>query len=157
MSQNYVFYLYEKFQYCICNNKKIKKFRIWFPFVIETFPILHNCYRTTLFIITLVISYNIAESRQQDKSLHQFLLRQIAATFMRSLHRKTRRDFCTKRFAITAINQTVNQSSGLCIHYTQRNLFESLFINLKSECIYHFPIDLEPNGRPFGSKLIGKW
>ena len=26
----------------------------------------------------------------------------------------------------------------------------------KSDCIYHFPIDLEPNGIQFGSKSIGK-
>ena len=28
---------------------------------------------------------------------------------------------------------------------------------LKSDCIYHFPIDLESNRRLFGSKSIGKW
>ena len=27
----------------------------------------------------------------------------------------------------------------------------------KSDSIYHAPIDLEPNGRLFGSKSIGKW
>ena len=30
-------------------------------------------------------------------------------------------------------------------------------INPKSYCVYHFPIDLEPNGHPFGSKPIEKW
>ena len=34
---------------------------------------------------------------------------------------------------------------------------KSYYINPKSDCIYHFPIDLEPNGRPFGSKSTGKW
>ena len=34
---------------------------------------------------------------------------------------------------------------------------KSYQVNPKSDCIYHFPIDLEPNGRPFGSKVIGKW
>ena len=33
---------------------------------------------------------------------------------------------------------------------------ESYQINPKSGCIYHFPIDLEPNGRLFDSKSIGK-
>ena len=43
-------------------------------------------------------------------------------------------------------------------HYTHREIFsKSYCIKLKSDCIYHFPIDLEPNGRPFGSKSIGKW
>ena len=30
-------------------------------------------------------------------------------------------------------------------------------IKPKSDCIYQFPTDLDLNGRPFGSKLIGKW
>ena len=30
-------------------------------------------------------------------------------------------------------------------------------IKPKSDCIYHFPVDKEPNGRPFGSKSIEKW
>ena len=34
---------------------------------------------------------------------------------------------------------------------------KSNWIKPKSECIYHAPIDLEPNGHPFGSKSIGKW
>ena len=39
-----------------------------------------------------------------------------------------------------------------------REIFpKSYQINLKSGCIYHFPVDLDPNGRPFGSKSIGKW
>ena len=28
-------------------------------------------------------------------------------------------------------------------------------IKPKSDCVYHFQIDLEPKGRPFGSKSIG--
>ena len=41
---------------------------------------------------------------------------------------------------------------------TQREIFlKSYQIKPKSECIYHFLIDLEPNGRPFGSRSIGKW
>ena len=40
---------------------------------------------------------------------------------------------------------------------TDREIFlESYLIKLKSDCIYHFPINLEPNGRSFGSKSIGK-
>ena len=31
---------------------------------------------------------------------------------------------------------------------------KSYQINLKSDCIYHFPIDLDPNVCPFGSKSI---
>ena len=34
---------------------------------------------------------------------------------------------------------------------------KSYLINPKSVCINHFPIDLETNGRPFGSKSIRKW
>ena len=42
--------------------------------------------------------------------------------------------------------------------YTQRNLFEILLNQQKkSNCIYHFPIDLEPDGCPFDYKSIGKW
>ena len=29
---------------------------------------------------------------------------------------------------------------------------KSYHIKPKSDCIYHAPIDLEPNGRPFGSE-----
>ena len=32
--------------------------------------------------------------------------------------------------------------------------FESCSVNLKSDCIYHFPIDLDPCGSPFGSESI---
>ena len=35
-----------------------------------------------------------------------------------------------------------------------RNLIKS---KPKSDCIYHFPIDLEHNEFPLGSKLIVKW
>ena len=44
----------------------------------------------------------------------------------------------------------------------QSNDFLNSFSNLhtlnqpKSDCIYHFPMDLEPNGIPFCSKSIGK-
>ena len=40
---------------------------------------------------------------------------------------------------------------------THREFFlKSYEIKPKSDCSYHFPIDLEPNGRPFGSKSIVK-
>ena len=33
---------------------------------------------------------------------------------------------------------------------TQREIFSKSYkTRLKSDCIYHFPINLEPNGRPF--------
>ena len=41
--------------------------------------------------------------------------------------------------------------------YTQRNIFGIWLIKPKSDCIYHFPFDLPPNGIPFGAKFIGKW
>ena len=37
---------------------------------------------------------------------------------------------------------------------TLRNVFKILLNPPKSDCIYHAPIDLEPNGCPFGSKRI---
>ena len=41
--------------------------------------------------------------------------------------------------------------------YTHREIFSKSYqINLKSDCIYHAPIDLNPNGRPLGSKSIEK-
>ena len=41
---------------------------------------------------------------------------------------------------------------------THREIFSKSYqIKLKSDCIYHFPIDLELNGRPFAFKSIGKW
>ena len=41
---------------------------------------------------------------------------------------------------------------------THREIFsESCWITSKSDCIYHFPIDLDPNKPLFGSKSIGKW
>ena len=40
-----------------------------------------------------------------------------------------------------------------------REIFsKSYYINPKSYCIHHFPIDMDPIGQcPFGSKLIEKW
>ena len=51
----------------------------------------------------------------------------------------------------------VTDSSNLK-YATHRGIFSKYYqTKLKSDCIYHFPIDLEPNGRPFGSKSVGKW
>ena len=44
------------------------------------------------------------------------------------------------------------RSWGPQFYYTEK----SYQINPKSDCIYHFPVDLEPKGRPFGSKSIGE-
>ena len=39
-------------------------------------------------------------------------------------------------------------------HATHReNFLESCQFKPKSDCIYHFPIELDLNGRPFGSKM----
>ena len=43
-----------------------------------------------------------------------------------------------------------------CVHIHRETFSKSYFNNQKSDCIYYFPIDLEPNGRP-RSKLIIKW
>jgi len=41
---------------------------------------------------------------------------------------------------------------------THREIFSKYLIKPKSNCIYHFPIDLEQKRtRPSGSKSIGKW
>ena len=46
----------------------------------------------------------------------------------------------------------------MCVHTdksSHREIFTKSFqINQKSDCIYHFPIDLEPNERPFGSLMV---
>ena len=41
---------------------------------------------------------------------------------------------------------------------TRREIFSKYYqINPKSDCIYHFPCDLEPSGQcPFGSRSIVK-
>ena len=39
----------------------------------------------------------------------------------------------------------------------RENFSESYWTKPKSDCIYHFPIDLESNGRTFGSKSTGAW
>ena len=36
-------------------------------------------------------------------------------------------------------------------------VMDHMILNPKSDCIYHFPIDFDPNERPVGSKSIGKW
>ena len=43
------------------------------------------------------------------------------------------------------------------IMYTQRNLFEILLNQIEIRLYLPFAIDLKPIGRPFESKLIGKW
>ena len=37
-----------------------------------------------------------------------------------------------------------------------RTLFNFMCGSTCLDCIYHFPVDLDPNGRMFGSKSIGK-
>ena len=45
-----------------------------------------------------------------------------------------------------------------CHFTTDRKIcLDSYHIKPKSDCIYYAPIDLEPNGRPFGSKSICTW
>ena len=44
-----------------------------------------------------------------------------------------------------------------CVH-THREMFHhTCQTKPKSDCIYNFPIDLEPNGRRFSFKSIGTW
>ena len=44
------------------------------------------------------------------------------------------------------------QRAIYCLGRTHREIFsKSYSINPKSDCNYHAPIDLEPNGLPFGS------
>ena len=51
-----------------------------------------------------------------------------------------------------------NQIKRPRVTYIHRGIFSETYeINLESDCIYHFSIYLEPNGRPVGSKLFGKW
>ena len=62
---------------------------------------------------------------------------------------------------IDVIREQVHASMCGCdstiLDNTHRVIFlKSCSFKLKSDCIYHFPIDLGPNGRPFGSKSIGK-
>ena len=41
--------------------------------------------------------------------------------------------------------------------HAHREIFSKYFkIKPNSDCIHHFPIDSGTNGRPFGSKSIGK-
>ena len=42
--------------------------------------------------------------------------------------------------------------------YTHREIFPKFYqIKPKSDWIYHFQINFEPNEHPFRSKSIGKW
>ena len=53
-------------------------------------------------------------------------------------------------------NVAVFQRFSFCNNIHTEKSFQNLDkSNHKSDCIDHFPIDLEPNGRPFGSKSIG--
>ena len=47
------------------------------------------------------------------------------------------------------------QQKRECVH-TETFFSKCNSIKPKSDCIYHFPIDLEPNRRPLGSKSIGE-
>ena len=50
-----------------------------------------------------------------------------------------------------------NWCTFLCCMYTHREIFSKFYqIDPILDCIYHFLIDLEPDGRPFESKSIGK-
>ena len=43
---------------------------------------------------------------------------------------------------------------------TENTLLVSVYIctqKMSADCIYHFLLDLDPSGRPSGSKSIGKW
>jgi len=49
-------------------------------------------------------------------------------------------------------------SSSYQERLTHREIFwESCWLKPKSDCIYRFPVDLDPYGSPFGSKSNGKY
>ena len=48
-------------------------------------------------------------------------------------------------------------ASGTCLAADREIFSISYSIKLKSDCIYHFTIDLARYRRPFGAKSIGKW
>ena len=50
----------------------------------------------------------------------------------------------------------LHQMFGLCPRRERGIVSESCSIKPNLDCIYQFPIDLEPNGRPFGFKSIEK-
>ena len=52
-----------------------------------------------------------------------------------------------KRTIVTKAQDKLTQRGSNLIKSTQNQIV----------AIYHFPIDLDPNGRPFGSKSIGAW
>ena len=54
------------------------------------------------------------------------------------------------------LHELPNKESAT-LKYTQKNIFQILLNQPKSDCTYHFEIDLERNGRLFGSKSIGAW
>ena len=66
------------------------------------------------------------------------------------------------KIAILSIKKQLsiaNKSTGSqipCESHPQRNHFEILLNQPEIRFYLHFPIYLDPNGRPFGSKSIGK-
>ena len=55
------------------------------------------------------------------------------------------------------IRRYILNESFIVVHAHREIFFKSYLINPKPGSIYHFPIDLEPNGRSFGYKSIGRW
>ena len=65
---------------------------------------------------------------------------------------------------IVHFRSSMHETCIKCMHwfyndpcYTQRNIFEILLNQTEIRLYLPFPIDLEPNRRPLGSKSIGKW
>ena len=64
---------------------------------------------------------------------------------------------CTPIYAVYAYICNINLYIQIYA-YTHREKFpKSYEIKLISDCIYHFLIEFESHGRPFGSKSIGKY
>ena len=52
----------------------------------------------------------------------------------------------------------VGTNTGSQLERAHGEMFsKSYYIKPESDCINHFLVDLEQNGRPFGSKSIEKW
>ena len=67
-------------------------------------------------------------------------------------HKHTCKYSCLPRFARSFPNEEFQISApshGRKCHTHGEIFSKSCQIKPKSDCIYHFPIDLEPNGRPF--------
>ena len=123
-------------------------FQIWcYFFLIPQASNIQSHNNLSVTWIPLRLIYKLSETRATFEKLFP------------NLNRQANNYLCTRLAKIKlGMEFEARSAPQLWVLHAENFFSKSNQINPKSDCIYHAPIDLEPNGQcPLCSKPIGKW